>query len=158
MKKLRVESVSFFTFDETFHQIGTISDRRPTKVYRTTQELFDHTKDNMQYDTKELAKDVVGALNYSVSLSQSFPSSDKVIILFFSNLRDSMQSKEQLKALTNIQLPKNVSLRIYASSGIACLGTNISSSQILLAEKSYADFFKSKIDGDVAIYTIYGGH
>ncbi|MDF1875086.1 hypothetical protein JHD48_05015 [Sulfurimonas sp. SAG-AH-194-I05] len=128
MKKIRVKSMTFLTFDEIIHNIGTVSDRRPNRVYRDAQELFSNTKNHMQYDTKGLAKDVLGVFRYSLMLSKQFDTNDKVIIVLFSNLRDSVRTKNQLKAMENIKLPKNVSLRIYASSGIAsCLAKTTAS-------------------------------
>jgi len=158
MKNIRVKSMTFLTFDETIHNIGTVSDRRPNRVYKDTQKLFSNTKNHMQYDTKGLAKDVLGVFRYSLMLSKQFDTNDKVVIVLFSNLRDSIRTKNQLKAMENIKLPDNVSLRIYASSGIASCLANTTASQALQAEASYSDFYKSKIDGDISIYTIYGGH
>ena len=158
MKNIRVKSMTFLTFDETIHNIGTVSDRRPNRVYKDAQKLFSNTKNLMQYDTKGLAKDVLGVFRYSLMLSKQFDTNDKVVIVLFSNLRDSIRTKEQLKAMENIKLPDNVSFRIYASSGIASCLANTTASQALQAEASYSDFYKSKIDGDISIYTIYGGH
>jgi len=157
MKKARVKSMTLLTFDETIHNIGTVNDRRPNKVFKETQELFAKAKNHMQYSTEGLAKDVIGTLNYSLMLAKQFNSSDKVVIILFSNLRDSVRTKDELRAMKNIKLPDNVYLRIYASSGIASCLANTTASQSLQAESSYSNFYKSKIDGDIKIYTIYGG-
>jgi len=156
VKKLRVKSITFITFDEQINMIGTAHERNPNKTYRIAKELFEKTKDNMQFDTKEFAKDVIGAINYTLMLAQQYNSSDEVIILFFSNLRESIQTKQQLKSMNNINLPDNVHMQIYSSSGLSCLSGTTTASQSLQAEQSYKKFFKSKIDGDLNIFTIYG--
>ena len=70
IKKLRVSSVTFLTFDERVNIIGTASEKNPNKTYRIAKELFEKTKDNMQFDTKGLAKDIIGSMKYILMLSQ----------------------------------------------------------------------------------------
>ena len=153
-----ISSINYLVFDEMVYPIGVINEDRPSKLYRDIQPLLAEVKDSMQYDTKTKAKDIVGALHYIQALSENIDEDTHVIVILFSNLRDSMHTKEQLKAMQPIKLKNNVSLVIYASSGLSCLKETVSISAQLNAEKSYANFFKSKIVGDVHIYTMYGGN
>ena len=153
--KLKVSSIEFFTLDEQMKHVGRVISKRPGKLYRESRSIMKDVISELHKDQSKKGKDVINSFSYTDNLvAQSYEDFDQVTVILFSNLRDSMTTKQQRKSISPITMDKKISLYIYASSGLGAVGA--STVQELKAQASTTAYFKNLLSASkVVIKTMY---
>ncbi len=152
-RKQRIRAIEYYTFNEQIKSIGKIESNRYGKLFRKSKELIE--KVELKKDNSKKAKDVLSIFHFlNMLVEERYKDYKNIVVVIFSNLRDSTLSKKQRLQLSPIKLNEKITLELFASSGLKCLGA--STKQIISAEKSVIDYYNSKIDSKkLSIHTIY---
>lgn len=157
LRKSNISSIEFFSFDEQIQNIGMTRSRRTAKIYRESKDLMHSIKRELSKDKSMKAKDVISIFDFFNKLVvQSYSSHDNVAIVIFSNLRDSLSTKEQRNKMKPIKINDKITLFLYSASGLSCAGAT--TQEVLSAENSVEKYYKSLLIGSKIIVnnTYYG--
>jgi hypothetical protein len=153
IKRSRINSVDFITFDEVIEHQASIKSRKSTKVYRKAVKEIDRLETKLYENKEDKAKDVVSMFRYlTMFASQKLSNYTKISVVIYSNLRQSTNIDE-LKTMNPIVMDSKMKIQIFAKSGLEAKGAT--TSQVLSSEQQIVDFYSSKINGNVTISTIY---
>lgn len=156
LRKANVKTISYYTMDEQIKLIGKIDSNKAGKLFRESKEIMKDVIMELKEDRSKKAKDVISTFHFINSIvDQSYLDYEKVTVLVFSNLRDSLTSKEERKKLQPITINKKVSLYLFSASGLGAIN-GITTLQRMKAESSLTSYYKYLLStSNVVIRTIY---
>ncbi len=148
-RNLKIHQVEFFVMNATVHSEAIITDRKPKKVFQKTIEAMESIKNKIDLtNVTNTGKDIVSTIEYiNIIVNEKYQSFDHIITVFYSNFRQSINI-DKVKKLKNIELnPKISKMIVFAKSGLDYT-SQISSSQIIQADKNIQTFFTSKLPSE----------
>lgn len=157
LRKMNISSIEYFTFDEQIQNLGKVKSNRIGKLFRESKELMLDVKNELKKDKSLKAKDVISIFSFINNLvAQNYTSHNNIGVVVFSNLRDSIHSKEQRDSIKPIQINEKITLYLYAASGLECI--DATTKQILSANKSIENYYKSFLIGSkISVNNTYYG-
>lgn len=142
--KMRISSISYFTFDEQIKNIGTVSSSRTGKLIRGAKKVMRDVEFELKRVDDKKGKDVLSVFPFLNNLVKTnYSEYSQVGVLLFSNLRDSFHSKEERAKIKPIKMDEKITLHAYSASGLECI--NATTQQVLSAEKSVSNYYQSLI-------------
>jgi hypothetical protein len=153
LRKMRVSSIVFYAFNEQVKFIGKIESKKAGKLFRESKKIMKDILLELEQDNSRKAKDSINLFHFiNNTVEQSHSKNTKVGVLVFSNLRDSMSTKQERKSMARIKLNDKVVLHAYAASGL-----DASTMEKLNAEVSVIKYYTDKIlsKSPIVIKTVY---
>lgn len=155
LQKARVSSIAYYTFDEQIKPIGKIESTKAGRLYRESKKMMHDVVLELKEDKSNRGKDVISTFYFINSVVQQSYKNEDVTVLLFSNLRDSMSTKQQRQMMQPIVLDEHIHLYIYAASGLNAIA-GVTTLQQMRAESSIVKFYSHLLStSKVAIKTIY---
>jgi len=156
IKRSKIRSIEFLTFDETIQSISKVKENRGAKLFRVAKPLLERfTNELKQARSSKKSKDVIGALKHlQILIKQQYSNHyDQIVVVILSNLRDSYRAKEEFISLKPLKF-SNTTLHILAASGLEAIGANSTQKQV--AENQIIDYYTKKLQATKTnILTIY---
>ena len=155
LQRAKVRRLSYYTLDEQIRSVGSITSNKAGKLYRTSKQIMQDVIFKVQEDHSKQAKDVISVFSFLNSLvEQSYSEYNKIYVVVFSNLRDTVTTKHERESMPPITMDKKVHLFLFAASGLNGI-KGVTASQQMVAESSVVDFYRHLLVGSVVIKTTY---
>lgn len=153
IKKMKLTHLSLYVFDEQITKVAEVKSKKKGTFRRDADESKGKLLSALYEDNDNKAKDSMAVIDYLNLIASN--STNLVVGVIFSNMRNSTMTKDDMKAMSKIKLNPNLKIITYSKSGLSCLKGGATASQIIKAEQSYGAWYKSKIDGSFEFKTIY---
>jgi len=155
LQRARASSIAYYTIDEQVKLIGKVDSNKAGRLFRESNKIMKDVEIELQEDKRNKGKDVISSFYFIRSVVQQSYKDKEVTVLLFSNLRDSISTKQERQAMQPIVLGEHISIYIYAASGLNAI-SGVTTLQQMRAEESVVKFYKHLLStSKVVIKTIY---
>ncbi|MEA3290537.1 MAG: hypothetical protein U9Q04_10205 [Campylobacterota bacterium] len=138
---------------QTTKSAVTVKNRKSKKVFKDSIKAMDEVRHQIEFiDTTKIGKDIVSTIEHvNMLVDERYQDFDKVITVYYSNFRQSV-NRAKLKKLKSIDInPKINKMLIFASSGLQYT-SGVSTNQLIQSNKNIKTFFTSKLPADKAFW------
>lgn len=152
-RSLKVKQVEYLIMGQTTKSAVTVKNRKSKKVFKDSIKAMDEVRHQIEFiDTTKIGKDIVSTIEHvNMLVDERYQDFDKVITVYYSNFRQSV-NRAKLKKLKSIDInPKINKMLIFASSGLQYT-SGVSTNQLIQSNKNIKTFFTSKLPADKAFW------
>jgi len=144
LRRIEASSIAYYTVEETVRFIGRVESKKAGRLYRESKKIMKTVAYELQQDQSSKGKDIIGLFYFLNQLiEQEYTGFNQVEVHIYSNLRDSISSKEARKNMGTIKVDDKVSLYLYAASGLNAIDGGITIQQKMNAEASVIKYYKN---------------
>jgi len=152
-RSLKVKQVEYLIMGQTTKSAVIVKNRKSKKVFKDSIKAMDEVRHQIEFiDTTKIGKDIVSTIEHvNMLVDEKYQDFDKVITVYYSNFRQSI-NRAKLKKLKSIDInPKINKMLIFASSGLQYT-SGVSTNQLIQSNRNIKAFFTSKLPTDKAFW------